>query len=720
MKADMPRVRRNVVEKGIGDIIQELGISEDLSPEDAAKEQTRIFESSVLVTKAGNGALLSGPLPDAEDDDDDDEDDDEPDSAAATPTVRPRASAAVAAAVEEEEETEEEPDPLPFIAPPPPASVKPKVKAKSPSTTKLGKGLADKLPGAERIKVYKRLETGSLGHIGDYRARDLNDCTDIEEFIARYVKPTYGAGEYVLKGVDAYGREIDVGSVHLLGQPQMTEGNNAIGLLQNLFHKQFEMLNDERERARQAPPQPVQDPITMLRNVMAISETVTEKARKEKEGLAAEASNASNGMMQMFMMMMQQQQQQAQQQAQQMQQMLMTLMAPKEDPLTKVLLSKLLEEKSNGHSAPLPPPPPPPPAPDPMEGIAKLITALAEAGLVGGGGGGGGGDAEVKNLLKEMVLARENDRVGPKDLINILQASKEERGTDDFKRSADNLSMMLQLTNQMRQSTEGGAAAGFFDALAALFGNRDFAGSIAGAIRSKASDTQQTQALQLQQQTILQQRALAQAAQQRARIQAEARGALQAAPVAQPIAPAAQPFAPGGNTVMSAGHSVPPTAVSVAPSVETPAAPPRLPPLPANTSEHINKIVTATDEAGLMEASIKLLMYLSEFPEWSAFTTKLLGAAQNGNKREMLQYLSILFEGFIGMGLLEEPVAKRVLLTTMKHFDVIHKQLGNDGAGDSILPPDEGEEAGDDEEEDEGEGDFDFLSEGGSFDTLQP
>jgi hypothetical protein len=728
----MPRVRKGEAVKGVDDVLSELGIDMDLSPEDATHDFMKTTESSMTpIKKPGVGGDDEEEDGGDDDDDSDDEggDDEEEDNAAspipressffppipAPPAPSKPKSAPKLAAVASIPDPDFEPEPLPFIAPPPPppTPIKGKARVNPPSTSRLGKGLAAKVPGAERIKVYKRQDSGQLGHIGDYRARDLEGCVDIEDFIARYVKPKFGAGEYQLKGIDSYGREMEVGSVFMLDPPGVSEAGGAFGLAQSLMAQQREFMREQLARAQQ-PAAPAQDPITMLRNVMALSDSVTQKAKEEKERGAAEMNGNMSSMMQMFMMMQQQSQQQ-------MAQMMTLLATPREDPVMKMLLAKLVEDKtsSRGGDA-LPPPPPPPPLADPMEGISKLIMALASAGLIGNHGGGG--DDEVKEMLKAQIQARESERLTFKDVIGMMQEMRQERGTDDFKKSADNLAMMLSITNQLRQSTEGGATAGFFDALAALFGNRDFAGSIAGAIRSKATTTQQQQLVAQNQQTVIQQRALAQAALQRQQIINEAQRSLQQSPppVAQPIAASApqpataQPTAPAQTASAPAQTASAPVQTASAPAPAPVRRPQiQLPPLPANTSDHINNLIQATDDAGLMAACVSLLMYLSEFPDWTNFTTKLLGAAQNGNKREMLQYLAILFEGFVGMGLLELEVAKRVLSAANQHFDVIHAKLGNDGSG-GVIPEEEEEEEIDflrlDDEDDEN---------GGGFDTAQ-
>jgi hypothetical protein len=737
----MPRVRKQENPVGVEDALRALGVDEDLPPDAAALDHA----ARISVPIGGPGDEDDEDDSDDDDFDDDDEGEEEDRAASPAPKRSPlpdvvpiksktpsRVAAAMAgsptsrgprstkfpavapepaargprAAKPMAPEAELEPEPLPFIAPPPPPAMRPKAKQKGPGLSRLGATLASKVPGAEQLKVYLRKDTGQLGFIGTYQANDLRRCTDIEEFAFRYLKPKYGAGEYVIHGIDAHGRELDVGSVHLLDPPAMSEAQGALGLVQQMISKQEKWLED-RERSLKPSSSSGLEAVTMLREVMNVAEMASKDAKEEKAKVAAEAASSSNAMMQMFMAMQQQNQQMQLQMQQQTMQLISAMAQPREDPLMKMLLAKLVEEKSS--SGGLPPPPPPPPPADPVDGLAKLLAAIVPLMQPGGGGGG---DDEYKSMLKEMVAARENERMTPKDILQMMQEMRQERGTDDFKKSADNLAMMLSLTNQLRQSTEGGAAAGFWDALGALFGNRDFAGSIAQSIRAKASTEQQTQLTQQQQAQMLQRQALVLAQQQEAQrrvLEARAQQALKEsttppAATVPPATPVPIPApAPSPTPLPAARENVVPIRkpVEEAKTPPTPIPGPskptiQLPPLPANAIDHLNQIILAPDEAGMIEHLIKLVMYLSEFPDWKPFTTEVLKAAQAGNKRETLQFLATAFEGLMAMGLIDRPLAQKVLLAVNKHFADIHKNMGLDGSEDEAA---------------EEPGEFDFLDE---------
>lgn len=569
-------------------------------------------------------------------------------------------------------------DPLPLVVAPPAAAPKFKKGSRSPATSKLGKGLSEKLPGAERIKVYKRVE-GKLGHIEDYMMRDLTGFPDMESFLNRYVKPQFGPGEYELIGVDARGNEVQAGTVLLLSPPKESENSQAagaFGLVQTMMEqsqRQQREWMDQMKTSMQQPPQ--KDPLETLSGMMDLQDKVGAKgeaaaaaaeAKTEAATAAAAVETAAAGQstMQMFMAMMQQQTAQADRQSQ----LMMTLLSkPKEeDPFMKMMMMKMLEEKTGGGGGTAVPPPPPPP--DPMAGITALIGALTQAGLMGGGGAPAGDD-EAKEMLKAMVLKSDSERMSPKDMLELFTTMRGDRGTDDFKKSADNMAMMLNLSNQMRSSTEGGATAGFFDALGALFSNRDFAGSIAQSVRSRA-EGQQTSRMQVQsQQMVAQQRALHMAEREKQqRLAADARAAM---PQGQPAA-GAPPPANGAAAAPPQG----PRLVPVPPVEEQ-----MMPPLPANTADHVTAIADAKDDAGIIEATLRMLVYLSGFDDWRPYTEQLLGAAQEGESREMLQYLASLLEVFVKTNLMNVELAKRVLKAVQENLDLIHADLSKGTEG---------------------------------------
>jgi flagellar biosynthesis GTPase FlhF len=534
-----------------------------------------------------------------------------------------------------------EPPPLAPVAPPPPAP-KPKAKGKAPGVgSKLGAKLGALAPGSERVKVYKRID-GKLGYIQDFNARDLDGYSDIESFLDKYIKPDHGPGEYVLQGVDAHAREIPMGSVLLLGKkvapttPAQTEASGAFGFARMISEQNQEWM---QRMMQVSQPQPQKDPIETLQGLMALQENLSKKgeaaqreAREAQEAAKMEANNANTNMMQMFMASMQQQSQQMQQQAQQNMQMMMAILSqPKEpDPIMQTLLAKLVEDKaSGGGNAAVPPPPPPPPQQDPVESLAKLMAIIVP--LMGGGGGG---DDESKELLKSMLEDAKSNQLGPRDMLALISEMKGDRGTDDFKKSADNLAMMLNITNQLRNSTEGSASAGFWDALGALFSNRDFAGSIAQQVRTRATQQQGAMRQTSQQEAQMRHRALMAAEEEKRRLLA----AQQAQEQQEMQDLARNSLKPKGESKKERKIRKKKEEAHAKAKVSVPETPEVLmPPLPPNIPEYLNNINEATDDAALLETTLRMLVYMSAYDEWSEFTQQLIGLAQEGQGREMMQ-----------------------------------------------------------------------------------
>jgi hypothetical protein len=420
----------------------------------------------------------------------------------------------------------------------------------------------------------------------------------------------------------------------------------------------------------------------------------------------------------MMMMMMQQQQQASDRQ---MQMMMGVLSKPKEDdPMMKMMMLKLFEDKKDESSGGLPVPPPPS---NGGGSTVELITALA--GFMGAMGGGGAdpGEDDFKEFLKQMLVSKQSDGLSTKEAIELLMKKDEKPGTDDFRSAVDNMAAIMNIANNVNRQQESGPAAGLFDALGALFANRDFAGSIANTIRAKADQGKNVQAngLQAQEQRLAMQQRLLQRQQQQAQMQAHQAAAAQAA-AAQGIPP--QPMVgqpPLQQVVPTAGHTVPqgvpPGTPAVAPvpqeaqrAAEEQATERKLPQLPANTYEHVNALAEAKDEAELVSRTVTMLIYFSEFADWRGFTEQLLGFVRDGNKEGTLEYLSAFFEGLVAIHLIDPVLSKRVIAGVGSHFAVIRSQLGDFPLeGDDTITGDD--LLGDEGDDDLGEGDDD-LGEG--------
>lgn len=349
----------------------------------------------------------------------------------------------------------------------------------------------------------------------------------------------------------------------------------------------------------------------------------------------------------------------------------------------KLLLMKLLEDKPSGGGLPPPPPPPPPP---PAVDIPALIVALGSI-----MGGGGGGDDDFKELVKAQLVAQASDKLSMKDIVQLVTAKNEPGG--EFRNAVDNMAAIMNVAQNINKSQEGGAAAGFFDALAALFSNRDFAGSIANTIRAKTDkgvSIQEQRLLAERQRLEMQQRLLAGEAR---KLQEQQGGTPQQQPQPTQVARQVVTQAPPVRVVErpAAGQ----TSEEVQRAAErTIARTGKLPQLPANTHEHINQIATAKDEGELVGRTVQMLIYFAEFEDWRGFTESILGFVRDGNKGETAKYLTAFFEGLAAIHLIDPTLGKSVVQAMMTNFDVIQTQLKElplqgdaEVTGDGLLTP---------------------------------
>lgn len=229
------------------------------------------------------------------------------------------------------------------------------------------------MPGAERVRVEKRLANGNLGFIADYSKQDLASHPDLQSFLAKYVKPSYGAGEYKVTGLDALGRSYEAGSVHLIDPPSVSEQNGAMGLLQGMLAQQQKNHEEQiKELKETMSAQP--DPVRVLREVNALRNEITpptpsSSSNSGESTLAAVISSSAQTTAQMMQMMMQQQQ--AAQAAAQQQTMLMVQQMQAANQQQMQLFMEMFKQKEKESSSSSPMPPPPPPPPNPLEGVKR-------------------------------------------------------------------------------------------------------------------------------------------------------------------------------------------------------------------------------------------------------------------------------------------------------------------------------------------------------------
>lgn len=569
------------------------------------------------------------------------------------------------------------------------------IKTQSPSTKRLGP-LSSKVPGAEHVKIHKRAEDGMPGkraYVGDYDVYDLSQSQDLETFIARYIKPKWGAGEYQITGVDAKGQEFDAGVVKLIDPipeivPVAQQGVTAMDLLQTLLLKDQQRRDREiealRSRPHAAPPPPPPNPVQQLGEVFDLHERVGQSSKKETEGTLAAMIQAMSEQNRTMMTLLLSQQSKGDER---MAAVLESLGRPKEmDPVLGVILTKLMEDVKGGGN--MPPPPPPPPQRNPTEDLKTL--------------------AEVMALLKG---SEDKDRLSIKEILELVKGNTVAAGTDDFKKAMENLTLMMQAAQTLKQATEGSAGSGFWEFASALVSNRDLAGSIGDAVRSRmapvspAAQHQQHYRVLPQNAVSAEEEAIARQIQSikerrlllaRRKLQAERQG------LEQDLINDTARHRP---VVMEDSPEVPQPALPVDPppvadqedmqAVERTRARMggKLPQFPPDIAEYINAMVLADDDGTMVESIIRMLTYLSELEDWKQFADLQMRYVQAGEKESFLMFMGAFFDGLIKIKYMGEELKGAALGALDQHFDVISEKAQEEAEEE------EGEEEGEEGDE---------------------
>jgi hypothetical protein len=310
--------------------------------------------------------------------------------------------------------------------------------------------LARLLPGAERVRLYRKNQIGQLEYIGDYRLGDIESAGDLETLINRYAVPKYGPGEYHPIAVDGKGNERQVAPIYIATPPPNAPQENAMGLVRDLV-----MRLEQKQMNTPPPPDPIDQMLKMQRAMTQLKEMTGQK---------------DGGAMDPMMLMMVMQQMQAQN-------------APRgPDPLLVALVEKMdsrmagLEKKLAESSSMMPPLPPPPP--DPFELIAKILPVLQP---------------------KE-----DPDRLTTRDIIALLQNQQQNQPKEDQPTWKDMLALVMDRRQEEKpQNTvldqieavitakraleslsppSQPAGSTFWDALGALFSQERFGAGIGAAI----------------------------------------------------------------------------------------------------------------------------------------------------------------------------------------------------------------------------------------------
>lgn len=651
-------------ERGIEQTLRDLNIPADASPEEAAQEAAEAVsqsgegeeleqEDEQQLARQQQGIAMADDLDDGEGTEGDGSEGDIPGDAPFPEQMRvPRLDTAVV------------PNPA---TPRTGRSGKPKEK---PQGVRMSKSLLDKVPGAEKVMVYKRIE-GRRWFVAEYQREDLSAFANFEAFLTRYVRPKQGSGEYDLVGVDGRGNNHELGQVRLIedGTVRNSPESGAMQLVEKMMSENRE--RDERWLKEQRSGQ--QDPLTLLRGLMGLKKDLDAEAgggmTEVMQRMMDSDKSSSSQMVTMMMAMMQQSNQ-----------MIMALLSkPKdEDPIMKMLLMKLLDGGSVGGGSSMPMPPPPPP----QNSLSEVLTAMAA--FMAAMAPGGGGDEDYKELVKTLLLQGQGEKMSIKETIALamqLAGTKEGSG-GGFKDTIDNLAAVMNIAQNINRQNEPGASAGLWDAMAALFSNRDFAGSVAQAVRlkmdAKAGTTDQR--IQAEMQRIQMERRLLD--QEKARLLAAGGTLPQGMAPPQHVQQTVQHVqqTPANGQAASAPRPTPFRPLATPQQAQQAAQREiqrtgKIPELPPQTSEHVNNILTAQDDADRVGKVVAMLVYFAEFPDWKMFSEQLLSLVRDGNRVEAMKYLSAMFEGLAHIGLFPGENHQPLMEILNEHFVTVQEQL---------------------------------------------
>jgi hypothetical protein len=201
--------------------------------------------------------------------------------------------------------------------------------------------------------LYKIDAKGHRAYIGDYGSGDLERSASIEMFIKDWVVPHYGAGEFIVEIRKPDGKVDTQGAVSIMSDQQVQQKKENASMLE-MFELQRRSSEEADRKAKQQSD-----------NMMAMFTLL-------KDSLVQKGEGKSDGGMGMVMMMMQMM----------MQQMSAASRPSGPDPMTQMMMQKLMSRLDEPAAAPLPPfPPLPPPVPNPtesMSGVADIVKVVAE------------------------------------------------------------------------------------------------------------------------------------------------------------------------------------------------------------------------------------------------------------------------------------------------------------------------------------------------------
>jgi len=556
------------------------------------------------------------------------------------------------------------------------------VNQQTPSTKRFG-AVGKKLPGSEHIKVHKRMPNGKLSMVGEYNTADLAQSQDMQSFIYRYVQPNYGYGEYQIFGVDAQGRSFDAGIVELLAPkeeaPPPPAPPNPLDLVQKLMDREAE----RREQELRLLMQNQKDPIHMLREIHELSQQLNPPLPPMPPLKPSSDNNGQNVMTTMLAGMMQM-----------MTSVLATAMQPRPDPMAPImvaLINKLAER-------------PTPTSVDPTQQLVALSEVAKNL---------RGNDSGSHNQMVELLM---KERMTTNDVLAMVDKFRGERGTDDLKKSIENIGFLLNAVQQVRAHTEPSAGSGFMDVIASALNNPALADVVLS--RTRGEQPQQPRSLPAQQpppralpaNDPLAAKARELAARKLRLEELEIARREQALGVGVKAAP--QPPAEPTATAVAAD-----TAVEAAPTEAAAPAAPAAPAasLPPNIANHINAYLAAKSDEEIVKTTFDMVFDMSLDPQWTKYSQILLALIDQSDRGRFLHYMASLFSSLKTIQLINDDLAKRVLECLHNNFEVL-VQFTRESVEKLKQAAEEEDE---DSDEDDGEDDADGEGEDDPEDLLQ-
>ena len=325
----------------------------------------------------------------------------------------------------------------------------------SPVLKRFGR-VADLVPGAERIRIRKRLDNGQIGFIGDYSVRDVEASGDLEIHLHRYVRPTHKGGDYYVSIFDSKGLEHQAGIVALVDAPVTTQSDGALDLVREAMHRM------EARNMNAAPPV---DPFEQMM-----------KAKRLMEQL--QGDQGAKGPDPMMLMVMAQS------------------MTPKPgiDPALAALLERMDRrmEQMEKRVLEAPPPMPMPLAAPPSGGLSSMLEKASITEIVSALGmltqlfqpRPDPNAMSIKELLPLLTQKPQEDRPGWREIIQMMESRKaEEKPTATMQEQMQALLQMKEFASAFAPppaSQPQGTS--FWDALAQLFSSEGFAASLGKGI----------------------------------------------------------------------------------------------------------------------------------------------------------------------------------------------------------------------------------------------